>query len=342
MKKILLSPAVKIMMLAALLIIIIFISLFIGNYKISMQSYIHIFTHIILRINSQIIESLDWSVFYYIRLPRIMAVIIVGASLSITGAAYQNIFRNPLVSPDILGVSAGAGLGVAVGLLYTNGSIVYVYISAFIFGTAAAALTYLISITARKSSSILMVLAGIIVASLSNALLSLLKYLADPMEKLPGIVFYLMGGFSRIGWREVYYLTPIFIIGTAAVLLFRWQLNIFSLGEEEAVSLGINIFRIKMIIIIFSTMMVAASVAAAGQITWIGLVIPHIARYIVGTNYRYFLPTAALSGSLMLLVVDNLARTVSGAEIPISIITALIGAPFFAYLLLSRKESGWH
>ncbi|MGM0601765.1 MAG: FecCD family ABC transporter permease [Bacillota bacterium] len=336
------SPVIKIMLLTVLLLIIIIISLFMGNYKISPKNYSQIFNYLIFSINSQITESLDWSVFYHIRLPRIIAVMMVGSSLSITGAAYQNIFRNPLVSPDILGVSAGAGLGVAVGLLYTSGSMVYVYISAFIFGTAAVGLTYLISMTAHRNSSILMVLAGIIIASLSNALLSLLKYLADPMEKLPGIVFYLMGGFSRIGWREVYYLIPIFVIGSAVLLLFRWQLNIFSLGEEEASSLGINIFRIRVIIIFFSTIMVAASVAAAGQITWIGLVVPHIARYIVGTNYRYFLPTAALCGSLMLLIMDNLARTVSGAEIPISIITALIGAPFFAYLLLSKKESGWN
>src|SRR6056297_1607788 len=260
------AAAEKIIITGLLLIALIMISILTGNYDLGLADLSLIFSELLSGGLEAVEDNPAWSVLYYIRLPRILTVVLVGAALSISGAAYQNIFRNPLVSPDILGVSAGAGLGVAVGLLYTNGSIVYVYISAFIFGTAAAALTYLISITARKSSSILMVLAGIIVASLSNALLSLLKYLADPMEKLPGIVFYLMGGFSRIGWREVYYLTPIFIIGTAAVLLFRWQLNIFSLGEEEAVSLGINIFRIKMIIIIFSTMMVAASVAAAGQI----------------------------------------------------------------------------
>lgn len=342
MEKKIVSAKIKISFLIISLLFLILISLFLGNYKIFFDNYIDIFLHLLLRINMQIVESSDWSVFYYIRLPRVITVTLVGAALSITGAAYQNIFRNPLVSPDILGVSAGAGLGVALGLLFSSGSMFYVYISAFLFGIIAVALTYFISMTAKRNGPMLMVLAGIIVSSLSNAMLSLLKYIADPLEKLPSIVFYLMGGFSRIGWKEVYYITPILVVGTSVLLFFRWQLNIFSLGEEEAASLGIDISKIKLIIIIFSTMMVSASVAAAGQITWIGLVVPHIARYIVGTDHRYFLPTAALSGAIILLVMDNLARTLSGAEIPISIISALIGAPFFAYLLLSRKESGWH
>jgi len=186
-----------------------------------------------------------------------------------------------------------------------------------------------------------MVLAGIVVSSLANALLSLLKYLADPMQNLPGIVFYLMGGFARSGWQEFYLLLPVVLISLTVILFLRWQLNIFSLGEKEAAALGVETEKIKLIVIIFSTIMVAAATAAAGQVSWIGLVIPHISRFIFGSKYKYYLPSSALLGGFTLLLMDNLARTVSGAEIPISIITALIGAPFFAYLLITKKESGW-
>jgi iron complex transport system permease protein len=246
------------------------------------------------------------------------------------------------VSPDILGVSAGAGLGVALGLLYSSGSILFVYLIAFITGIAAVILTYWLSKFAGGNNTMFMVLAGIVVSSLANALVSLLKYLADPMQNLPGIVFYLMGGFSRSGWQEFYLLFPVVIISLTVILFLRWQLNIFSLGEKEAAALGVDTEKIKLIVIIFSTIMVAAATAAAGQVSWIGLVIPHIARFIVGNKYKYYLSASALLGGLSLLLMDNLARTISGAEIPISIITALIGAPFFAYLLITKKESGWN
>jgi len=186
-----------------------------------------------------------------------------------------------------------------------------------------------------------MVLAGIVIASLANAVLSLLKYLADPMEELPDIVFYLMGGLARIGWQEFYLLLPIIFTGIMVLFFLRWQLNLFTLGESEAASLGVNTEKIKLFVIIFSTFMVSASAAAAGQVSWIGLVVPHIARFLVGSRQKFFLPVSALSGGFMLLLMDNLARSISGAEIPISIITSLIGAPFFAYLIITRKESGW-
>lgn len=331
----------KLKLMAASLLLLFILSLFIGNYKITLEEVKLIFYHLINFSAAEISDNSAWSVLYYIRLPRILTAVFVGSALSISGAAYQNIFRNPLVSPDILGVSAGAGLGVAVGLLYTGGSILYVYMSAFVFGILAVFLTYSLSRLADGNNNMLMVLAGIVIASLSNALLSLLKYLADPMEELPGVIFYLLGGFTRIGWQEFYLLFPIIIIGTFFLLALKWQLNLFTLGEDEALSLGVNTERIKLIVIIFSTMMVSASTAAAGQVSWIGLVVPHIARFMVGTNHKYLLPASAFMGAFMLLLMDNLARSISGAEIPISIITALIGAPFFAYLIISHRESGW-
>jgi len=330
---------IKLIILALLILII--ISLFVGNYDFSFEEIEKISSHFLKFSFEELNSEAGWSVLYYIRLPRILTVILVGGALSLSGAAYQNIFRNPLVSPDILGVSAGAGLGVALGLLYTDGSILLVYLSAFIMGLLAVLLTYSLSRLADSYNNMLMVLAGIVIASLSNALLSLLKYTADPMEELPGIVFYLMGGFARIGWQEFYLLFPIILIGGIVLLFLRWQLNLFTLGEDEAASLGVDTEKIKLISVIFSTMMVSAAVAASGQVSWIGLVVPHIARFLVGTKHKYLLPASAALGAFLLLLMDNLARSISGAEIPISIITALIGAPFFAYLILTRRESGW-
>ncbi|MFP4371169.1 MAG: FecCD family ABC transporter permease [Halanaerobium sp.] len=335
------AAAEKIFITGLLLLALIFISIFIGNYDLGLADFSLILSELLSGGQEAVKDIPAWSVLYYIRLPRILTVVLVGSALSISGAAYQNIFRNPLVSPDILGVSAGAGLGVALGLLYSSGSIIYVYLIAFITGTAAVALTYWLSQLAGGKNTMFMVLAGIVVSSLANALISLLKYLADPMQNLPGIVFYLMGGFSRSGWQEFYLLLPVVFISLTVILFLRWQLNIFSLGEKEAAALGVDTEKIKLIVVAFSTVMVAAATAAAGQVSWIGLVIPHIARFIVGSKYKYYLPASALLGGFSLLLMDNLARTLSGAEIPISIITALIGAPFFAYLLITKKESGW-
>jgi len=335
------AAAEKIIIIGLLLMALILISILIGNYDLGLADLSLILSELLSGGLEAVGDNPAWSVLYYIRLPRIFTVVLVGSALSISGAAYQNIFRNPLVSPDILGVSAGAGLGVALGLLYSSGSIIYVYLIAFITGTAAVAITYWLSQLAGGKNTMFMVLAGIVVSSLANALISLLKYLADPMQNLPGIVFYLMGGFARSGWQEFYLLLPVVLISLTVILFLRWQLNIFSLGEKEAAALGVDTEKIKLIVIVFSTVMVAAATAAAGQVSWIGLVIPHIARFIVGSKYKYYLPASALLGGFSLLLMDNLARTVSGAEIPISIITALIGAPFFAYLLITKKESGW-
>lgn len=331
----------KNLIIGLLLILLIVISLMIGNYDLSFADFRALLAALFSGHLDALNNNSDWSVLYYIRLPRVLTVVLVGSALSISGAAYQNIFRNPLVSPDILGVSAGAGFGVALGLLYTSSSMLMVYLSAFIFGIAAVALTYWLSKIAGGKNTMFMVLAGIVVSSLANALISLLKYLADPMESLPGIVFYLMGGFARVGWQEFYLLLPVVLIALTVILFLRWQLNILSLGEKEAASLGLDTEKIKMIVVIFSTFMVAAATAAAGQVSWVGLVIPHMARFIVGNGYKEYLPASALLGGFFLLLMDNLARSLSGAEIPISIITALIGAPFFAYLLITKKESGW-
>ena len=323
----------------ALLFVFIFIfSLFIGRFPIPPGQIWRVLLGFLSGELTPHIGGQAWSVFYYIRLPRVILVAGVGAALAVTGAAYQSVFRNPLVSPDILGVSAGAGFGVALGMLFTGNTLVYLL--SFICGILAVGLTFLIAKLAG-SGMMIMVLGGIAVSALFNAAISLLKYLADPYDKLPGIIFYLMGGFSRVGWSEVVFTLPLLILGVGLIYLLRWALNIMSMGEEEALALGLNVRLLRGVMIGVSTMMVSAAVATTGQITWFGLILPHMARYLAGADHRYMIPTAALLGSSLLLIMDDLARNLSGAEIPISIISAFLGAPFFIYLLLYRRESGW-
>lgn len=332
----------KILFLTLLALIVTFVfSLFIGRYSISPLEIKEAIGQLLQGKSPGEINFQDWRVLYFIRLPRIILVTAVGSALAATGAVYQSIFYNPLVSPDILGVSAGAGFGVALGMLVGGGSLPLIYLLAFISGLVAVFTTYFIAVMSRGQGIMKMVLAGIVVTSLFNAMLSILKYLADPMDQLPGIVFWLMGGFSRSGWREVGVVLPFALIGLAIIFYLRWYLNVMSMGEEEALSLGVNVKVLRILLVFFSTLMVSASVATTGQITWLGLVVPHIARFMIGSDHRLMIPEAMLLGPALLLIMDNLARTLTAAEIPISIITAFVGAPFFAYLLISRGESGW-
>ena len=326
----------------SILIAVFIFSLFLGRYWVSPGEIVEKLIQLLGgQIDSDTIDS-SWRVFYYIRLPRVILVMAVGVALSTTGAVYQSVFHNPLVSPNILGVSAGAGFGVALGMLITEGSLILIYGLSFLFGILAVAATYFISSLSQGQKVMKMVLAGIVVSSLFNALLSILKYLADPMDQLPGIVFWLMGGFHRAGWREVKLVVPFILIGIIVIYILRWYLNVISMGDEEAISMGVNVRMIRTILISLSTLMVAASVATTGQITWIGLVIPHIARFLVGSDHKVMIPETMVLGPAFLLLMDNLARTLTTAEIPISIITAFVGAPFFAYLLITRSESGWN
>jgi len=325
----------------SILILIFFISLFVGRFSLNIKEVMNNITQLLSGKNLSELKSNNWNVFYYIRLPRIILVIAVGAALSATGSVYQSIFQNPLVSPDLLGVSAGAGFGVALGMLAGEGSLYLIYGLSFIFGVIAVFMTFFISKLSKAQSVMTMVLGGIVVSSLFNAMLSILKYLADPLDELPGIVFWLMGGFSRVGWQEVKFILPLIIVGIIIIYFMRWYLNVMSMGDEEATSMGLNVKFIRIILILFSTFMVASSVAATGQITWIGLVIPHMARFLVGSDHKIMIPQSIILGSSFLLIMDNIARTLTSAEIPISIITAFIGAPFFAYLLITRRNSGW-
>ena len=279
------------------------------------------------------------SVLFDVRLPRLLAGILVGAGLSVSGAAFQGLFRNPLVSPHILGVSAGAGLGAALGILFF-GNIVAVQVLSFFFGLAAVLMTYALSRIYRTTPVLMLVLAGIIVGALFSALTSLLKYIADPVNNMPSIVFWLLGSLNNASNKDMIVVGPLIIIGIIVLLLIRWRINLLAMGEEDARALGVDTDRIRAVIIICATMISAASVSIGGIIGWIGLVIPHIGRILVGPDNKMLLPVVTLVGASYLVAVDTVARTAMETEIPIGIITALVGAPIFAYLLRKNK-SGW-
>lgn len=279
------------------------------------------------------------TVVFRIRLPRVIAAMLVGGGLSIAGASFQGLFKNPLVSPDILGVSAGAGFGAAIGILLSGNPMV-IQISAFFFGILAVAVAYGIGRTVGKSSTLVLVLGGIIVGSLFSAFISLTKYVADPYDTLPAIVFWLMGSLSAVANADIAAVAPPILLGSICLFLVRWRINLLAAGEEEARALGVDTKKMTALLVIASTIVTASAVCISGIIGWVGLVVPHIGRMLVGPDFRKLIPVSAVLGASFLLVVDDIARTLTAAEIPLGILTALIGAPFFAYLL-TRKKVGW-
>lgn len=274
-----------------------------------------------------------------IRLPRIVAAIEIGAALAASGAAYQGMFRNPLVSPDILGVSAGAGFGAALGLLL-GWPALWIQGGAFGFGLLAVAATWLFaSWRGSGGGALVMILAGIVIGSVFSSLISLLKFVADPTNVLPAITFWLMGDLASVASSDVTLALVPIGVGLLALLLLRWKLNVLSFGEEEAQALGVDVPRLRLAVVAAATLITASSVAISGVIGLVGLVAPFLARRLVGPNHAIMLPASMLIGALYLLVVDDLARSALAVEIPLGILTSLIGAPFFLYLLLDTRKS---
>lgn len=275
-----------------------------------------------------------------IRLPRILVVMLVGAALSVSGAAYQGMFKNPLVSPDILGASAGASFGACLAMLLGLSNI-FVQLFAFVGALVAVGGAVLMNGLVNKYDALLgLVLGGMLVSTLFESGTSLIKFMADADDKLPAITFWLMGSFSRVGPDDFWMIIVPMIAGFGLLLLERWKLNVLSFGEEEAKSLGVNVSRVRLIVIFASTLIVACSVAVSGVVGWVGLVIPHLARSLVGPNYKVLLPASMVIGASYLLIVDNIARLMSTTEIPIGILTAIIGVPFFI-IIFRHNIKGW-
>jgi iron complex transport system permease protein len=273
-----------------------------------------------------------------IRGPRVVAAVLVGAALSVAGAAFQGLFRNPLVSPDILGVSAGAGLGAVFGI-FLSLPVIGIQLLAFVFGIATVSLVYLVASAVRGREPVLvLVLAGVVLGTLAGSMISLLKVLADPYDQLPAITFWLLGSLAATTPSDVLGAVPLVLLGLLPLHLLRWRMNLMSLGDEEAEALGVDARRLRLVFIVAATLMTAAVVAISGIIGWVGLIMPHIARMLVGPNFDRLLPSAMLLGAGYLLIVDTLARTIAVTEVPLGILTAFLGAPFFLWLLARGRE----
>ncbi|HDR1545980.1 TPA: iron ABC transporter permease [Pasteurella multocida] len=313
-----------------LLVLVAISACLIGQYHIALQDVWQAVLHIAADNPRTDAETILWN----IRLPRIFTAIIVGAALSVAGATYQGMFKNPLVSPDILGVTAGAGLG-AVTAIYFGGSLFTIQVVAFLGGLLAVFLVYLISRTApHHSPTLALVLAGIAIASLLSAGISLLKILSDPYSQLTTITFWLMGGLNMATLNDLALVAPLICASLIPLILLRWRMNLLSLDDEEAETLGINTKRTRLIFILSATLMTSAAVSITGIIGWVGLIIPHIARLWIGADFRRLLPTSLFIGATFLLLTDTIARSIFSIEVPLGIITSLVGAPFFLSLLI--------
>lgn len=282
-------------------------------------------------------NTLYANILYDIRLPRVLGEMVIGAALASSGIAFQNLFNNPLVSPDLLGVSNGAAVGAALAILL-NSNLWVVQGFALIGGILAVSITVLIPRLVGQGGTLILVLSGIIISGFMQAALGLLKYLADPDSQLQSIVYWQLGSIAKLDIPSLLAALPMMIIGFIILIFFRWHLTIMSLGGQTAASQGINIERERLVIILAATLLTAGAVCLAGTIGWIGLVVPHIARRLIGDNARFVLPLAAIFGAAFLLVIDTLARTMSAGEIPLSILTGFIGTPVFIYILAHRKD----
>ncbi|MBE6509408.1 MAG: iron ABC transporter permease [Methanobrevibacter sp.] len=328
---------ISIVLLIFLPIILFFLSFLLGRYPVSP---IDVINTILCPIFPQLeVSQTVTTIVYEIRLPRIIAAIVVGAALAMAGAAFQSIFKNPLVSPDLLGVSNGAGFGAALAILISGaGAITQLF--AFIFGIISVSITYLISRAYKAGGILVLVLSGVAISAFFNALISATKFIADPDDKLPEIVYWLMGSLASVNLDKLIMIMIPIVIGAVILLMLRWHMNLLAMGDEEAQSLGLDPGRVRLFIIIGCTLLTSAAVSVSGIIGWIGLIIPHMARMIVGPDNRILIPASLSLGASFLLLIDNISRAMISIEIPIGILTAIIGVPIFLYLL-KRGYSEW-
>ncbi|MBH5328482.1 iron ABC transporter permease [Eikenella sp. S3360] len=271
-----------------------------------------------------------------LRLPRILAAMLVGAALAASGAAYQGIFRNPLVSPDLLGVSSGACVGAALSILL-GWSIWGTQAAAFAGGLLAVMMTLVLPRLVGRDSAVILVLAGIVVSGFMSATLGLMKYLADPETELAEIVYWQLGSLAKSEYGNLAALAPVMLLSAAVLVAMRWRINVLSLGDREARLVGAEIRRERTVMVVCATLLTASAVCLSGTIGWLGLVVPHLARLSAGDNNLRTLPLSILAGALFLLCTDTLARNLYEQEIPLGIITGFIGAPFFAWVLVRQK-----
>ena len=334
-------PTFIIIALGIFFLIVFVLSLGLGRYMVPADQVLNIIVGKIF--GTAIIASpTAIDVVINIRLLRIIAAAMVGGALSVAGTTYQGLFRNPIVSPDLLGASSGAGFGAALALVFSL-NMFWVSIISFVTGLGAVFLAYVIStiISRRNNNDLLtLVLTGMVFASLFTAFTSLIKLVADPDSKLPAITYWLMGGLSTIVPQNLFMLLVALLIGTIPLFLFSWRINLMSFDDEEAESMGLDVKKYRIVFIVCATLLTTASVAVSGVIGWVGLIIPHISRMLVGPNYKKLMPASLIIGATFLILVDDITRCAFPAEIPLGIITSIIGAPFFIVLMLKRRGVG--
>lgn len=310
-----------------LLIIIMICTLFIGRYSIDFG-----------RLLSNGVNSQDYAIIFNIRLPRTLLVAMSGGALALAGMVFQSIFQNPLISPDVLGVSSGCSLGAALAITLWGSSQIVVGVSTFTFGLLAVIFSLLLAKNMSNNKVLALVISGIVTGAIANAFVMILKYFADPYKDLPAIEFWLMGGFHNSSWKNVIYILPVIVISIAILYLLRWQLKITTMGDTQASLLGVDVKKIRLIAIIVSTLLVAVVVSVAGLVSWVGLLAPHIVKSYSEDDITKNLCLTVTMGGIILLIADTAARTILPTELPISILTSLVGAPYLVYLLNKRGD----
>ncbi len=314
------------------------LSLVVGKFPVSPWTVLEVLGSRIFDLDSAVPDTVA-TVLLQVRIPRIAAAMLIGGALSVSGASFQGLFRNPLVSPYILGVASGAGFGASLAILMVENAFV-IQLSAFVFGALAVLISYGMTRLYRTASTLVLVLSGIIVGTFFTALISLVKFWADPFEKLPLIVFWLMGSLATVTAKDTLLILAPMALGLAALFAVRWRMNVLSLGEEEARALGVETGRIRVLIVLAATLITASAVAVSGIIGWVGLVIPHLARMVCGPDYRKLVPVSFAMGACYLVLIDDIARNLTASEVPLGILTATVGAPVFAYVL-KKSALGW-
>lgn len=324
---------------AILLALVCLVALSVGRFPVSFSNVLQVVGSQVLPIDG-VASDVEHNVVWLVRLPRVLLALMVGGGLAIAGAALQATFRNPLVSPEIIGVSSGASFGGALALLLGLGS-VFLIGGAFVFGLAALGILFGLTLGRAGTPMLMVVLGGVVTGSFFSALVALLTYIADPYTTLPAIVFWLLGSVAAASYAKVSIAVLPILAGTVLLLLLRWRINVLSLGDEDAAALGLRPAWMRWVVLVSSALIVASAVAVSGVVSWVGLVIPHLARMWVGPDHRVLLPVSFLLGAAYLIVVDTVARTVTAGEIPLGVLTALVGAPVFFLLLRRNRDRVW-
>ncbi|MHC5229250.1 FecCD family ABC transporter permease [Enterococcus sp. LJL99] len=321
----------------SLFLLVFILSFFLGKYPIPISDFFRAVLNKFIPIEQTWSTQIE-TILFKIRFPRIIMAVVIGSGISVAGATYQALFQNPMVSQDILGASQGAAFGAAIGLFFAL-KYEQVILFSFVFGLLAVGTVLLINKFLRNSSILTLVLIGMMIGSLFSSAVSFLKLVGDPTNTLPAITYWLMGSLSSIKMQDLRFSVPLILVGMIPIFLLRWRLNVLSLGEEAALSLGINSQRLRVALIAAATLITATAVSITGLIGWVGLIVPHFSRLLIGNDHRYSIPITAILGGTFLLFVDDLSRLITTSEIPIGILTSFIGAPIFVVLIAKNNRS---